>query len=84
VPATRNATGYFFNPEDNVKGFAMSGNIGTGDGQGVHSLVDVPIYSFGPGHECFRGVMGNIDIAFNIADVMGLGQTSNVTSTYKK
>ena len=39
IPATRNSTGYFFNPNDNPTGFAMTGNIGTGEGQGVHSLV---------------------------------------------
>jgi hypothetical protein len=39
LPAVRNSTGFFFNPQDNQKGFAMTGNIGTGDGQGVHSLV---------------------------------------------
>lgn len=84
IPAVRNETGYFFNPQDNPKGFAMTGNLDVSSGQGVHSLVDVPIYSWGPGHECFRGVMGNIDIAFNLAKVMGLGQGSNVTAHYQK
>lgn len=39
LPSVRNSTGYFFNPEDNVKGFAMTGNLGTSEAQGVHSLV---------------------------------------------
>jgi alkaline phosphatase len=83
IPSTRNETGYFFNPQDNPKGFAMTGNLDVSQGQGVHSLVDVPIYAWGPGHECFLGVMGNVDIAFNLAKVMGLGQCSNMTATYK-
>lgn len=83
IPSVRNETGFFFNPQDNPKGFAMTGNLDVSSGQGVHSLVDVPIYSWGPGHECFRGVMGNIDIAFNLAKVMGLGQCSNMTAEYK-
>jgi alkaline phosphatase len=83
IPSVKNESGYFFNPQDNPKGFAMTGNLDVSQGQGVHSLVDVPIYSWGPGHECFRGVMGNIDIAFNLAKVMGLGQCSNITAEYK-
>lgn len=39
IPATRNSSGFFYNPQDNPKGFAMSGNIGTSEGQGVHSLA---------------------------------------------
>ena len=64
VPAVRNSSGYFFNPgtsfqdicarsssriEDNKRGFAMTGNLDTSSGQGVHSLVDVPVYAWGPG-----------------------------------
>ena len=45
--------------------------------------VDVPIYAWGPGAELFRGVMGNVDIAFRIAEALDLGKTSNVTGTYK-
>ena len=84
VPAVRNSSGYFFNPEDNLNGFAMTGNLNTASGQGVHSLVDVPIYAWGPGHEYFRGVMGNVDLAFNVAKALGLGRSSNVTAPYKK
>jgi alkaline phosphatase len=61
----------------------MTGNLGTSANQGVHSLVDVPIYAWGPGHELFRGVMGNVDIAFMVAKALGLGQASNVTAPYK-
>jgi hypothetical protein len=39
VPSVANKTGYFFNPDDNNRGFAMTGNLPTSDGQGVHSLV---------------------------------------------
>ncbi len=84
VPAVRNSSGFFFNPNDNPTGFAMSGNIGTAAGQGVHSLVDVPIYAWGPGHELFRGVMGNVDIAFKVAEALGLGRDSNMTAPYRK
>ena len=39
IPATRNESGFFFNPHDNPSGFAMTGNLGVSEGQGVHSLV---------------------------------------------
>nr|XP_019050972.1 hypothetical protein I302_01415 [Kwoniella bestiolae CBS 10118]OCF29902.1 hypothetical protein I302_01415 [Kwoniella bestiolae CBS 10118] len=84
LPAVKNTTGYFFNPEDNQRGFAMTGNLGTGEGQGVHSLVDVPVYAFGPGHEYFRGVMNSPDLAFKVALALDLGKSSNVTASYKK
>ncbi|WWC72706.1 uncharacterized protein I206_106670 [Kwoniella pini CBS 10737] len=89
LPATKNQknssdSGYFFNPEDNQRGFEMTGNLGINDGQGVHSLVDVPIYSFGPGHELFRGILNSPDLAFKIAQALDLGKNSNVTSYYKK
>lgn len=86
IPAAKDAAkgdGYFFNPADNQDGFSMTGNIGTENAQGVHSLVDVPIYAWGPGHELFRGVMGNVDIAFHVAEALGLGHNSNVTKPYK-
>jgi alkaline phosphatase len=44
----------------------------------------VPIYAWGPGHELFRGVMGNVEIAFKIAQALDLGKTSNVTAVYQK
>ncbi|WRT70827.1 uncharacterized protein IL334_007826 [Kwoniella shivajii] len=84
LPAVKNTTGYFFNPEDNNRGFAMTGNLGTGEAQGVHSLVDVPVYAFGPGHELFRGVMNSPDLAFKVALALDLGRSSNVTAGYKK
>ncbi|WOO83046.1 Alkaline phosphatase 4 [Vanrija pseudolonga] len=84
VPATKNASGYFFNPTDNLDGFAMTGNLDVSEGQGVHSLVDVPIYAWGPGHELFRGVMGNVDIAFRVAEALGLGKDYNATKPYTK
>lgn len=62
----------------------MTGNIDVSEGQGVHSLVDVPVYAWGPGHELFRGVMGNVDIAFRLAEALDLGRTSNVTAPYTK
>ncbi|WVQ95315.1 hypothetical protein IAU59_002410 [Kwoniella sp. CBS 9459] len=84
VPAVKNTTGYFFNPEDNQRGFAMTGNLGVAEGQGVHSLVDVPVFAFGPGHELFRGVMNSPDLAFKVAQALNLGRDSNVTAPYKK
>lgn len=48
------------------------------------SQVDVPVYAFGPGHELFRGVMSNVDIAFRLAQALDLGKTSNVTAPYNK
>nr|XP_031862632.1 uncharacterized protein CI109_002130 [Kwoniella shandongensis]KAA5529704.1 hypothetical protein CI109_002130 [Kwoniella shandongensis] len=84
VPAVSNSTGYFFNPNDNQRGFAMTGNLGVSEGQGVHSLVDVPVYAWGPGHEFFRGVMNSPDLAFKVALALDLGKSSNLTAPYKK
>ena len=44
----------------------------------------MPIYAWGPGHELFRGVLGNVEIAFKIAEALSLGKTSNVTAPYTK
>lgn len=87
IPATKNAeagSGYFFNPDDKPDGFGMTGNMDGTEAQGVHSLVDVPIYAWGPGAELFRGVHSNVDIAFNVAAALGLGRNKNVTTTYQK
>ncbi|EJT51869.1 streptomycin-6-phosphate phosphatase [Trichosporon asahii var. asahii CBS 2479] len=75
--------GYFFNPLDAPDGFEMTGNMNVGEAQGVHSLVDVPVYAWGPGHEIFRGVMSNVDIAFRIAQAMDLGRDRNETKPYQ-
>ena len=40
----------------------------------MHSLVDVQVFSFGPGHELFRGMMDSTNIAQKIAQVMDLGR----------
>jgi len=39
LPAVSNSSGYFFNPADSLKGFAMTGNLDVVQAQGVHSLV---------------------------------------------
>jgi hypothetical protein len=43
------------NIEDAPQGFFISGSLPVGDDQGVHSLVDVQVFSYGPGHELFNG-----------------------------
>lgn len=86
IPAVKDkekGEGYFFNPNDAPDGFEMTGNLGVSEAQGVHSLVDVPIYAWGPGHHIFRGVMSNVDIAFRIAEAMNLGRSKNVTKPYR-
>ena len=88
IPAAKSSNsstpGYFFNPADNPSGFGMTGNLGISEGQGVHSLVDVPVYAWGPGHELFRGIQNSVDIAFHIANALALGRTENATAPYQK
>ncbi|ORY59419.1 alkaline-phosphatase-like protein [Leucosporidium creatinivorum] len=55
---------YEANPEDGKGGFFVSGVLPVSGDQGVHSLTDVPVYSWGPGHELFRGIQNSVDIAF--------------------
>lgn len=43
---------------------AHKGVLPVSGDQGVHSLTDVPVYSWGPGHELFRGIQNSPDIAF--------------------
>ncbi|CDZ97713.1 alkaline phosphatase [Phaffia rhodozyma] len=71
--------GYVVNPADAPNGFIVNGTLPTDEPQGVHSLTDVPVYAWGPGHELFRGIQNSVDIAFKIAVALNLGQTSNVT-----
>jgi hypothetical protein len=42
------------NIEGALQGFFISGSLPVGDAQGVHSLVDVQVFSYGPGHELFN------------------------------
>ncbi|RXW18530.1 hypothetical protein EST38_g7321 [Candolleomyces aberdarensis] len=75
-PATQGSDGGFeANPAQNTDGFAVSGTLPIDQGQGVHSLQDVPVYAKGPGSEAFRGVYNSVDIFFKIADTLGLGDT---------
>ncbi|KAJ7463225.1 alkaline-phosphatase-like protein [Mycena latifolia] len=62
------------NPADQPEGFALTGNLPTSEGQGVHSLTDVSVFASGPGSEKFRGVYNSIDIFFKIADALALGE----------
>ncbi|GAA5859147.1 hypothetical protein JCM1840_003774 [Sporobolomyces johnsonii] len=71
---------YRANEEDAPGGFFVSGNLPVGDDQGVHSLVDVPVYAWGPGHELFRGIQNSPEIAFKIAHALDLGRDKNVTN----
>jgi alkaline phosphatase len=44
-------------------------------GQGVHSLTDVPVFARGPCQELFGGVYNSIDIFFHMAECLGLSET---------
>ncbi|GAA5900401.1 alkaline phosphatase [Sporobolomyces salmoneus] len=74
---------YSANKEDAPDGFFLSGNLPPTNDQGVHSLSDVNVYTWGPGHELFRGVMNSPDIANRIALALDLGRKSNVTYSSK-
>ena len=69
---------YYALAEDSPGGFYVSGVLPVDSASGVHSLTDVPVYSFGPGHEYFRGIQNSVDIAFHIAKAVGLGKQEHV------
>lgn len=60
--------------DDSPDGFFISGVLPTSNDQGVHSLVDVQVFSYGPGHSLFNGMMDSTGIAQKIAQAMDLGR----------
>lgn len=75
--------GYFANPAETVDGFVVNGTLPVAEAQGVHSLTDVPVFAMGPCQELFGGVYSAIDIFFNMATCLGLGQPTNVTQGFE-
>ncbi|KAJ5478179.1 hypothetical protein N7530_003688 [Penicillium desertorum] len=67
--------GYVANYKDSVTGFLVNGNMPLDQGQGVHSLTDVPVFARGPCQELFGGVYNSIDIFFHMAECLGLSET---------
>lgn len=65
--------------EDAPQGFFISGNLPTTSEQGVHSLVDVGVYSWGPGSHLFSGMQDSTNIAQKIAEALALGCDKNKT-----
>lgn len=70
---------YQANIADAPKGFFISGNLPTNTDSGVHSLVDVGVYSWGPGSELFAGMQDSTRIAQKIAQALSLGCDKNKT-----
>lgn len=73
------STDYYANPAETLDGFVANGTLPVYENQGVHSLTDVPVFAMGPCQELFGGVYSAIDIFYNIAECLGLGQPTNVT-----
>lgn len=71
---------YLANPAETTDGFIVNGTLPTSQEQGVHSLTDVPVFAKGPCQELFGGVYNNIDVFYGLAECLGLGQPTNVTS----
>jgi hypothetical protein len=69
--------GYYADPKDSTAGFTINGTLPTTEGQGVHSLTDVPVYAMGPCQELFSGVYNNIDMFYKMAECFGLGLPSD-------
>jgi len=73
VPAIANDAGeYFDNPDDDPNGIPVAGNLAIGDGTGVHTLQDVPVFAQGPGAEAAAGLYHQREIFFVMADALGL------------
>ncbi|GAA6000936.1 hypothetical protein JCM10207_007332, partial [Rhodosporidiobolus poonsookiae] len=66
---------------DAPAGFFISGNLPTSGDQGVHSLVDVQVFSFGPpaATSLFNGIQNSVDIGLKIAHALDLGRDYNAT-----
>ncbi|KAM5476061.1 hypothetical protein MauCBS54593_000744 [Microsporum audouinii] len=77
LPATavRGSNDYYVNYKDAVSGFIVNGTIAPDEGQGVHSLTDVPVFAMGPCQEDFGGVYNSVDIFFRMAQCLGLSKT---------
>ncbi len=60
------------NPDDDVTGIPMSGNLPMSSTSGVHTLQDVPVFAYGPGAECLNGVYHQSEIFFCMAASIGL------------
>jgi len=56
----------------NVFATLMSERAGIGWSTSGHTEADVPLYSFGPGSELFRGHMANDEVGRRLFEVMGL------------
>ncbi|EGE02224.1 alkaline phosphatase [Trichophyton mentagrophytes] len=77
LPATtaRGTKDYYVNYKDAVTGFIVNGTIAPDEGQGVHSLTDVPVFAMGPCQEDFGGVYNSVDVFFRMAQCLGLSKT---------
>ncbi|KAK4169058.1 putative alkaline phosphatase precursor [Cladorrhinum sp. PSN259] len=84
TPASAKNGEYYVNDKDRPNGFVVNGTLPTSDGQGVHSLTDVPVFARGPCQETFGGTYSNIDVFYKIANCLGLGQGRNVTEGLRK
>ncbi|CAN8095151.1 unnamed protein product [Discula destructiva] len=74
------ADDYFANPAQTPDGFVVNGTLPVNEAQGVHSLTDVPVFAMGPCQELFGGVYSAIDVFYGMANCLGLGQASNITT----
>jgi hypothetical protein len=61
------------NPEDDVKGIFLSGNLEQSGSIGVHALQDIGIVATGPGSERVMGIVDNTEVYHIIAEALGLG-----------
>ncbi|RDA85076.1 hypothetical protein CP532_3122 [Ophiocordyceps camponoti-leonardi (nom. inval.)] len=75
-PAVMVGGEFYANPKDSPAGFVVNGTLPTKEGQGVHSLTDVPIYALGPCQEAFGGTYDNTDVFYKIASCLGLAPES--------
>ncbi|KAJ6116662.1 hypothetical protein N7512_006387 [Penicillium capsulatum] len=66
--------GFYANAKDAVDGFLVNGTLAVEEGEGVHSLTDVPVFARGPCQELFGGTLNNIDVFFRMAECLGLSE----------
>ncbi|KAL1925082.1 uncharacterized protein VTP21DRAFT_4736 [Calcarisporiella thermophila] len=80
-----NAKNFIANPKDDPHGLHFQGDIPTHEGDSVHTLQDVPVFSRGPGSELFsRPVIDNTEVYFAFANALGVADLTSVSKQAPK
>lgn len=76
------ASAFVNNPEDDVNGIYLPGNLGPFGSTGVHTLQDVGVFAYGPGAELVGGNIDNTEIYHIMASALGFGTNGTIDEDY--